>query len=105
MNFDLTQLVLLAFLVEALLQTIKPLYDKEKGWNRSMILSIVLGVAICGLAGVDLFEKVGIPLKVPVVGSLLTGVIASRGSNFVHDIFRFVQGKAEEQSQGPVGVG
>lgn len=106
MNFgDLSQLAVLAFLVEALLQTIKPLYDKTKGWNRSALLSIGIGVLVCLLTGADLFKQVGLPIMLPFVGPVLTGIIASRGSNFLHDVFKFMQGKAETQETGMGGVG
>jgi hypothetical protein len=91
---ELTQLALVAFLVEALLQTIKPIYDKEKGWDRSVILALVVGMVVCVLTNTDLFKSVGLEISVPYAGPILTGILASRGSNFVHDIFKFMQNKA-----------
>jgi len=104
-SLDFTHLALVAFLVEALLQTIKPIYDKETGWNMDKIISIVVGIVVCLVTNVDLFAELGFVVSVPYLGSILTGVIASRGSNFVHDIFKFVQGKAEKQKQEFEGVG
>lgn len=104
-SLDFTHLALVAFLVEALLQTIKPIYDKETGWNIDKIVSIVVGIVVCLVTNVDLFAELGFVVSVPYLGSILTGVIASRGSNFVHDIFKFVQGKAEKQKQEFEGVG
>src|SRR5512143_3072787 len=91
---QLTQLALVAFLVEALLQTIKPIYDKEKGWDRNVILALVVGIIVCVLTNTDLFKSVGLQISVPYAGAVLTGLLASRGSNFVHDIFKFMQNKA-----------
>lgn len=104
-SLDFTHLALVAFLVEALLQTIKPIYDKETGWNMDKIVSIIVGIVVCLVTNVDLFAELGFVVSVPFLGSILTGVIASRGSNFVHDIFKFVQGKAEKQKQDFEGVG
>jgi hypothetical protein len=104
MQMDFTHLALVAFLVEAIIQTIKPVYDKEKGWDRSALLSLGVGILVCLVTGVDLFKELGFGISIPYVGSALTGIIASRGSNFVHDIFKFVQGKAEAHSEPP-GVG
>ncbi len=104
-SLDFTHLALVAFLVEALLQTIKPIYDKETGWNMDKIISIIVGIVVCLVTNVDLFAELGFVVAVPYLGSVLTGVIASRGSNFVHDIFKFVQGKAEKQKQEFEGVG
>jgi hypothetical protein len=104
-SLDFTHLALVAFLVEALIQTIKPIYDKETGWNMDKIVSIIVGIVVCLVTNVDLFAELGFVVAVPFLGSILTGVIASRGSNFVHDIFKFVQGKAEKQKQEFEGVG
>lgn len=104
-SLDFTHLALVAFLVEALIQTIKPIYDKATGWNMDKIVSIIVGIVVCLVTNVDLFAELGFVVSVPFLGSILTGVIASRGSNFVHDIFKFVQGKAEKQKQDFEGVG
>jgi hypothetical protein len=104
-SLDFTHLALVAFLVEALIQTLKPLYDKDKGWNADKVVSIIVGIVVCLVTNVDLFAELGFVVSVPLLGSVLTGVIASRGSNFVHDVFNFVQGKAESQKQELEGVG
>lgn len=104
-TLDFAHLALVAFLVEALIQTLKPIYDKEKGWNRDKVVSIIVGILVCVVTNVDLFAELGFVVSVPYLGSVLTGVIASRGSNFVHDIFKFVQGKAEAETNELVGVG
>jgi hypothetical protein len=103
MNFS--QLALVAFLVEALIQTIKPIYDKEKGFSRSRLLSIGTGIVVCLATGVDLFKGLGFEMSIPILGPVLTGIIASRGSNFVHDIFKFMQGKANNQASEPEAYG
>jgi len=100
---DFTHLALVALLVEALIQTLKPVYDKEKGFNRDALFSLFVGIAICLLTGVDFFAELGLPINIPLVGSTLTGVIASRGSNVVHDVFKFVQAKASPYDMGGVG--
>ena len=89
---NMTQFVVVAFLIEALIQTIKPIYDKEKGWNKDVILALIIGILICMLTSTDVFSKVGLPISVPFVGTILTGMIASRGSNIAHDLFKWVQG-------------
>ena len=95
MDLNLSQLALVAFLVEALIQTIKPIYEKDKGWNKHSLLALAVGILVCLATGFDLFELLQVPVQVPYLGSVLTGVLASRGSNFVHDIFKFVETRAE----------
>ncbi len=105
MNLNLTQLTLVAFLVESLIQTFKPLYDKEKGWNKSTLLALGVGILVSVATGFDLFELLGIEVQFPYVGSVLTGILASRGSNFLHDILKFVESRAhtDPSPSAPVG--
>ncbi|MFO7585996.1 MAG: hypothetical protein R6W69_14810 [Anaerolineales bacterium] len=104
-TINFSQLALVAFLVEALIQTIKPIYDKEKGFSRSRLLSIGTGIVVCLVTGVDLFTSLGFEINTPILGQALTGIIASRGSNLVHDILTFVQGKAKSQPSEPEAYG
>ncbi len=103
----LNQLAVTAFLVETLLQTIKPLYDKEKGWHNDQVFAIILGILVCLGTGVDVFALVGIPMQIPYLGMVLTGILASRGSNIMHDIIKYLQGLSVSSpygaQDGPVG--
>lgn len=89
---DYAQLVIIAILVESMWENLKMLYDKSK-INVNMIGSLILGMLVCVLAQIDIFEIVGINLIVPVIGSLLTGIIVSRGANFVNDLFKKLKGE------------
>lgn len=84
MNY--AQLVIAAILVEAVWENLKMIW-KEGKFNVNMIGSLVLGILICSLAGLDIFSIIGIGLNLPVLGCILTGIIVSRGANFVNDIF------------------
>jgi len=102
---NLAQLAVVAFFVEALIQTLKPVYDKTKGFNIDPILSLVAGISLCLLTKTDIFKTVGFPIQEPFafIGNILTGVLASRGSNVAHDVFKFVQGTSLPKDNGPVG--
>jgi hypothetical protein len=81
----LTQVVILAVMVEAIWENIKRAYTDSL--QPSVIGSLVVSILVCVLAGVDVFEIIGLPLRVAFVGSILTGIIAARGANFVNDLF------------------
>ena len=49
-----------------------------------------LGILLCILANVDFFALVGVELSIPIVGVVLSGLLVSRGSNFVHDFVQLV---------------
>jgi hypothetical protein len=81
----LSQVVILAVMVEAIWENIKRAYTDSL--QPSVIGSLVISILVCVLAGVDVFEIIGLPLRVAFVGSILTGIIAARGANFVNDLF------------------
>ena len=88
---EFTQLVLAAILVEAIWENCKMIWQEGK-FSINMIGSLILGVIICTFAGLDIFELVGIGLNIPILGCILTGIIVSRGANFVNDLFTKLQG-------------
>ena len=83
---DFAQLVIIAILVEAVWENLKMVYDKQK-INVNMIGSLLLSIIVCVLAQINIFEIVGIRLIYPFIGYVLTGIICSRGANFVNDLF------------------
>lgn len=89
---DFAQLIIIAILVEAIWENLKMIWDKNK-LNFNMIGSLLLSMIICVLAQVNIFEIVGINLIVPIIGSLGTGIIVSRGANFVNDLFKKLKGE------------
>ena len=83
---DFAQLVIIAILVEAVWENLKMVYDKQK-INVNMIGSLLLSIIVCVLAQINIFEIVGIRLIYPFIGYVLTGIICSRGANFINDLF------------------
>ena len=90
----LSQLVIIAVLVEAIWENIKRAYTDSL--QVSVIGSLVISIVVCVLTGVDVFEIIGLPIKVTFVGSIFTGVIAARGANFVNDLFTRLNGPKKE---------
>ena len=89
---DYAQLIIIAILVEAIWENLKMIWDKNK-LNINMLGSLLLSMIICVLAQINIFKIVGINLIVPVIGSLMTGIIVSRGANFVNDLFKKLKGE------------
>lgn len=87
-------LVVVSILVEAIWEALKPvlggLVDRLQamGIPIDRIMSLVIALVICLGIGwrVDLFVLIGLGLAVPYIGLVLTAIILSRGSNFVHDL-------------------
>lgn len=83
-----------AMILEALLQVIKGWVPEDRtppGWTWPAV-GAVLGVALCLLGKVDLLEEAGLYLSIPYVGSVLTGILISRGASFVHDLWKRLRG-------------
>ena len=90
----LTQVIILAVMVEAIWENIKRAYTDSL--QPSVIGSLVISIVVCVLTGVDVFEIIGLPIKVTFVGSIFTGIIAARGANFVNDLFSRLNGTKKE---------
>ena len=93
-------IVVLAIVVEALVEYGKSFLEAchSGGW-RAIVLQLVAllaAVLLCFAAGADLFAVLGVEFAVPWIGTLLTGIFASRGSNYVNDLI----GKIREKASG-----
>lgn len=94
---SIIHVLLVALVVEAVVEVLKyclPKNEKE-GLNIPVwtwpLVSIALGVALCLLGGVDMLSEAGLWLSVPYVGQVLTGVLVSRGSNFIHELWKKIK--------------
>lgn len=82
---ELTQIVVLALLTEALWQTGK-LAWQNGAVNISALGSMAVGVLLALVTGADMMQAAGLSMKLPIVGQICTGLLISRGSNFLHDL-------------------
>lgn len=83
MNF--AKLLILAMISEAVWETIKMTWQNGK-FSIDRIGAMVTGLLLAVTTGIDIMELVGVPTVVPYLGNILTGLLISRGANFVHDI-------------------
>ena len=60
--------------------------DRKLDWH--VIVTALIGIGAALLFGVDVFELIGITAKVPYVGMVLTGILISRGGNYIHDVLK-----------------
>jgi len=85
--------ILLAVLAESIWETFKMTWQNGKV-SIDRIGALVISIFICVVSGIDLFALIGIPLLGAYTGTVATGVLVSRGSNFVHDLIeRFSKSK------------
>lgn len=89
---EYAQLIIIAILIEAIWENIKMVWQNGK-LSIDMIGSLVLSILVCILTRADIFPILGITVVVPFIGNVLTGIIVSRGANFIHDLFTKIQNK------------
>lgn len=81
----LTQLVILGILVEVITNAVKHTAPNlQKRYMRLLAGTVAILIAI--LARVGMFAALHIYFPTPIIDYVLTGLILSRGSNFIHDI-------------------
>ena len=84
------QLIILALLAEAIWENLKMIWENGKfSFNRlgALILSVIIAVG----TKIDLFELLNLNMFIPVLGSIFTGILISRGANVVHDLLTKIQ--------------
>lgn len=91
---EYAQLIIVAILIEAIWENIKMVWQNGK-FSIDKIGALVISVLICILAKIDIFPIVNLSVSIPVIGSIFTGIIVSRGANFVHDLFNKISGDKE----------
>lgn len=89
-------ILVMAIVVEALIEYAKTIGKAflSGGWKVAVtqIAAVVLGVLLCFMSGGDLFAVVGIAFAWPWLGNVLTGILISRGANYVSDFAKRIQG-------------
>lgn len=91
---SIVTIITIALLVEAIWETLKMVWQEGK-INVNTIGALIVGIAVSILAKIDIFAMQGISLSIPLVGWILTGILMSRGANFIHDLFNKLGDKEE----------
>lgn len=78
-------LLVLAIIVESVWETLKMTWqDGKVSIDRIGALVVALVVAIA--TKFDILALVKVNSSIPLLGVILTGILLSRGSNFIHDL-------------------
>jgi len=100
MNNALVQILLLAAMGEAVWQTLKLVWEKDTTkklgkFHPDKIGALAVGILIAFGSGLDLTAMLGIPMSIPYLGVILTGILISRGAGFVHDLLTYLKSLKE----------
>ncbi|MFR3911090.1 MAG: hypothetical protein ACLTYB_07975 [Clostridium paraputrificum] len=91
---DLLTLFVLAILAESVWETLKMTWQKGK-LCIDRIVALIVSIIITFSTGFDILNCFNIPIKIPLIGMVLTAILLSRGSNFIHDLIAKIS-QAEE---------
>ena len=84
---ELVVIFIMAILIEAIITYLKTwVVDKKLQWQ--VIVSVILGVIVSIAYGLDIPAAVGITCAVPYIGCAITGILISRGSNYIFDLIK-----------------
>lgn len=92
---SIISLVILSLIVETVWETVKMAVPfKIPDWG-DRIGAMCIGLLLAIGTGLDIMVILQIPIRIPYLGLILTGLLISRGSNFMHDILTKVEGMKE----------
>lgn len=98
-------LFFVAIVTEAIWENLKKLFPETVFINSiwdyiNRIGSLLTGIGIALLTGVNIFPVIGVSLKVDILGVILTGILLGRGSNYIHDLLSKLKPKPEGNPPG-----
>lgn len=87
MNKEISKMFMVCVGLEGIITYINNFFVTTEP-HYQMILSIIFGILVAVAYKIDLLKLVNIESNIPYIGSVLTGILFSRGSNYVHDILK-----------------
>ena len=86
MSEDISKIAMIAIILEGMITYFKEFFVTGTfPWQ--MILSLILGIIVAVAYKLDLPKYLNMESHIPYVGCILTGILLSRGSNYLYDIF------------------
>lgn len=94
---NLLIIVMVALIAESVWETLKMTWQEGKV-SIDRIGALVVALILCIGVKLDILALLGINVTIPFLGIILTGVLISRGSNFIHDLLAKIGqvGKGQE---------
>ena len=87
MNKEISKMLMVCVVLEGTITYINNFFVIGEP-HYQMILSLVFGIFIAVAYKIDLLKLVSIESEIPYIGFVLTGILFSRGSNYIHDILK-----------------
>lgn len=87
---NLLQITAIAILAEAVWENLKMIWQDGKV-SIDRIGALIVSIVISMTTQLDVFAILNFGISIPFVGSFLTGILISRGANFIHDLLNKIQ--------------
>lgn len=88
---DISIILIATILVESVVNAVKPIWNKDKRHiEASAVASLVAGLLLAFTAQLNFPRMIDVELSPEWLAFVFTGIIISRGSNFVYDIIKRV---------------
>ena len=85
MNQDISKMIMTALLVEGVITYFNEFFVSGNApWQ--MVFSLILGIVIAMAYKLDLPKYLGLQSDIYYIGTVLTGILISRGSNYLYDL-------------------
>lgn len=87
MGKSLKNIITLSIITESLITYFNTFFGASE-FHFSMLLSVMVGIIIAISYNLDLIENLELKSQIPYMGNILTGILISRGSNYIFDILK-----------------
>lgn len=104
---NFTAIIAISVVVEGLVSYAKMLVvDRKIEWQ--IVVAVALGVIFAIAYGIDVFALLGMESIIPYFGSVMSGILMSRGANYIFDMFKTIRNHSKQtepaaQSENAVG--
>lgn len=85
MENKIASIMPLAIIIEATITYINQFFVSRE-FCQEMLLSIIFGIVISIAYEIDIPKYLNLHSKTPYLGNILTGILISRGSNYIYDL-------------------
>ena len=89
MDNKIVEITTFAILAESLITYFKEFFIGGN-FSFSMLFSVILGIFIAIAYKIDLLEQVNLKSNISYIGNILTGILISRGRNYIYDILKSI---------------
>lgn len=95
---EIISILLLSIVLEYIVKIVKPMIPIETVFNipTASLVSLFFGIVISLSNLSNIFDMLGFQMVYPIVGQILTGVLISGGSGFVHELFSKLRASRED---------